>query len=119
MCIFGAGHRNIFLLTWYPTHKPFSKICYFLHVRRCIILPEDMTSTQYSQFIFIIVIFVIGRVSESNARDIDFSKRVHGLPMRFPLYKNSKSITSKKISDYGNTSLCIATSMVNIANIHV
>lgn len=78
-----------------------------------------MTSTQYSQFKLIIVIFVIGRVSESNARDIDFSKRVHSLPMRFPLYKNSKSITLKEIPDYGNISLCIATSMVDIANIHV
>lgn len=37
-----------------------------------MILPEDMTSIQYSQFKLIIVIFVIGRVSESNARDIDF-----------------------------------------------
>lgn len=90
-----------------------------LHIRRCMILPEDITSTQYSQFKLIIVIFVIGRMSESNARDIDFSKRVHCLPMRFPLYKSSKSITSKEISDYGNTSLFIATSMMDIANIHV
>lgn len=78
-----------------------------------------MTRAQYSQFKLIIVIFVIGRVSESNARDIDFSKRVHCHPMRFFLYKNRKSITSIEISDHGNTSLCIATSMVDIANIHV